>query len=57
MSAITKVTKTKTAALTGKQETYNLSGLHCGFVELELGASAASVEIEVSHCQWPATCQ
>jgi hypothetical protein len=36
MSAKTKVSKTKTA-LTGKQETYNLSDLkhvpHCGFVE------------------------
>jgi hypothetical protein len=38
-SAKTKVTKTKTA-LTGKQETYNLSDLpvkhdlHCGVVEL-----------------------
>ena len=49
MSAKTKVTKTKTAALTGKQETYNLSDLHCGFVELELGESAASVEIAVNQ--------
>jgi hypothetical protein len=45
MSAKTKVTKTKTA-LTGKQETYNLSDLnhdlHCGFVELGGSVSVSS---------------